>query len=206
MSYSVAKQNPKLSYLTLPDNYIYISHLGDDGEYLMLPSYPETIQDQMQSTFAQTSALSRSAPVFTYSNSGPRSIQVTLELHRDIMDDINIGVSNIKPEDRDDYVDTLIKKLQAIAVPKYNLTNKAVEPPVVAVRFGDEIFIKGVVSGAISVTYGKPILSNNKYARCTVAFSIYETDPYDATSVASNGSFRGLTRGMRKGMNYSEGE
>ena len=48
----------------------------------------------MGSTFGETSALGRSAPVFTYSKSGPRTVQVELKFHRDMMDDINYGVSN----------------------------------------------------------------------------------------------------------------
>ena len=188
----------------LPDNYIYISHIGDDGEYLLLPVYPESIQDSMQSTFAQTNALSRSAPVFTYSNSGPRSVNVDLPLHRDMMDYVNLGASNISLEDGEDYIDVLIRKLQSISVPKYNLINKAVEPPTVAVRFGNEIFIRGIVSGPINITYAKPILNNGKYAQVTVGFTVYETDPYDATSIAKNGSFRGMTRGMRKGFHIED--
>ena len=191
------------SYVLL-DNYIYISHLGDDGEYLIIPTTPDSVQDTMNSTFQQTNALSRSAPVFTYSNSGPREVQISLDLHRDMMDDVNIGVSNIIPEDGDDYIDTFIKKIQSIAVPKYNLFNKLVEPPMVAVRFGNEIFIKGIVNGNINVTYSKPLLDNNKYAQVSIAFTIYETDPYDATTIAKNGSFRGLTRGMRKGFNLED--
>lgn len=191
------------SYM-MPDNYIYISHLGEDGEYLMLPVYPDSIQDSMQSTFAQENALSRSAPVFTYSNSGPRSIQISLSLHRDLMDDVNTGASNVQLEAGEDYVDALIRKLQAIALPKYNLNNKAVEPPLVALRLGNEIFIKGIVSGGVTVTYTKPILSNGRYAQVSVGFTIYETDPYDASTVASNGSFRGMTRGMRKGFNMED--
>lgn len=186
-------------YMALPDNYIYISHLGADGEYLIIPTYPDQVTDSMESSFASTNALSRSAPVWTYQHSGPRTVQITLPLHRDMMDDYNVGVSNVTPETGDDYVDTLIKKLQAISVPKYNVTNKAVEPPAVCLRLGQEIFIRGIVNGAIAVSYSKPLLSNNKYANVQVSFTISETDPYDATSVAKNGSFRGLTRTMTEG-------
>ena len=192
---------PNTRWYTLPDNYIYISHLGDDGEYLILPNFPDSIQDSMQSDFSQQNALSRSAPVFTYVNSGPRQMQIQLHLQRDLMDSVNEGVSNVKVELGDDYIDTLIKKLQAIALPKYNLDNKLVEPPLVAIRICNEIFIKGVVSGGVTVTYNKPILSDGKYSQVDVNFQIYEVDPYDATSVSKNGSFRGLTRGMRKGFN-----
>lgn len=188
-----------IEYAQLPDCYIYISHLGEDGEYLILPNYPDTINDNMSSTFAQTNALSRSAPVFTYSYSGPRSVQVSFRIHRDMMDDINTGASNIELEDGEDYVDALINRLQAIAVPKYNLGNKSVEPPLVAVRLGQSLFVKGIVTGGIAVTYNKPIMSNNKYALVDIAFTVYEVDPYDATTVAKNGGFRGLTRTMRHG-------
>lgn len=188
----------------LPDCYIYISHLGECGEYLILPTYPDTINDNMQSTFSTTTALSRSAPVMTYSNSGPREVQITLNLHRDIMDDVNMGASNIELEPGEDYIDTLIKKLQAIAVPKYNVYNNAVEPPMVAVRLGREVFIRGIVNGGISVTYDKPILSDERYARVAISFKVTETDPYDATTIAKNGGFRGLTRTMKHGMGYED--
>lgn len=187
-----------LENLALPQCYIYISTL--EGEKIWrLPNYPDTINDNMQSTFASTNALSRSAPVFTYSNSGPRSVQVSFRLIRDMMDEINIGVSNVVLEDGEDYVDALLARLQSIALPKYNLNNKAVEPPVVAVRLGNDIFIKGIVNGGIAVTYNKPILNNDKYSVVDVAFTVYEIDPYDATTVAKNGGFRGLTKTMKKG-------
>lgn len=186
--------------MRLPDNYIYISHLGDDGEYLILPSYPDTIQDSMSSNFSSESPLSRSAPVYTYQHSGPRTVQLSFQLFRDLFNDINLKSSPIELEDGEDYVDTLIKKLQAIAVPAYNLSNKAVEVPTVAIRLGNEIFIKGVVTSGITVTYGKPILYNNRYSQVQVAFTVSETDPYDASTISKNGSFRGLTRTLKENM------
>lgn len=71
----------------------------------------------------------------------------------------------------EDYVDTMIRYLQAMALPSYKVSQvtsaisqgKIVNPPVVAVRFGNEIFIKGVVNGDVSVTYGGPINKDNKY-------------------------------------------
>ena len=185
----------------LIDNYIYLYHTD---EWLLIPVYPDQIADSMKTTFAQTNALSRSAPVYTYVNSGPRQMQITLELTRDMMDEVNIQNGSVFPELGQDYVDTLIKKLQAIAVPKYNLNNKLVEPPLVAIRFSNEVFIKGIVTGGVTVTYYKPILNDGKYSKVTIAFQIYETDPYDATTVAKNGSFRGMTRGMRKGFHMEE--
>lgn len=187
----------------LPDNYLYISHLDEDFQFWQLPCTPETISDSMASTFNETSALGRSAPIFTYSKSGPRTVQVSLKFHRDMMDALNAGTSNVAVKLGDDYVDTLIKALQAISLPRYNLSNKAVEPPLVALRLSQEVFIKGVVTSAIGLEYTLPILSNGKYAQVGVSFTVSEVDPYDATTVFQNGSFRGVVKTLKTGMNIT---
>jgi hypothetical protein len=188
----------------LDDNYIYISHLDEKFQFWKLPTWPDTVSDSMQSNFASTNALGRTAPVYTFSNSGPRTVQISIPLHRDIMDDVNIGISNVFLGEGEDYVDNLLKALQSIALPRYNLQNKAVEPPLVAIRLSNEIFIKGVVSGAIGLTYSKPILSNGKYARVDLSITVSEVDPYDATSVFKNGGFRGVVQSLKKGMNLED--
>lgn len=194
----------------LPDCYLYISHLDEPYQYWMLPGYPDTLTDSMSVSFKESTALGRSAPVYTFSNAGPRSINVQLEFHRDMFEEVNNFRYPKDPEgnptgpfaDGDDMADTFIKAIQAIAVPKYNLSNKAIEPPLVAIRFGREIFIKGIVSSQVQVTYKKPILSNEKYAIVGISFTISEVDPYDASTVFTNGSFRGLTATLRTGMNF----
>lgn len=197
-------------YLFAESNYIYISHLDEDLQYWLLPVTPDSVQDAMNSNFQETNVLGRSAPVWTYSNSGGRSVQFTLKLHRDIMDEVNIGNSNLDIKPGEDYVDSLIRALQSIALPKYNLSNKAVEPPLVAVRIMDEIFVKGIVNGSVGVTYEKPIIlthdgKQSKYAQVTVSFTVAEVDPYDATSVYQNGSFRGYVKTLRSFMNKEGG-
>ena len=183
----------------LPDCYLYISHLDEDCQFWQLPGYPDEVTDTMNSTFSDTSALGRSAPVYTYSSSGPRSIQISLDFHRDMFDEMP---TNVKNRPGDDNAESFIHALQAIALPKYTLTSKAIEPPLVAIRLGREVFIKGVVSGGVSVTYGKPILVNEKYATVKVSFTVYEVDPYDSETVFRNGSFRGMTAMLRQGMNF----
>ena len=185
----------------LIENYAYLYHTD---EWLLIPVYPDQIADTMQATFQQTNALSRSAPVFSYSNSGPRTVQINLSLHRDLMDDLNFGTAKLKVEIGDDYIDTMIKRLQSIALPRYQATSKSVIPPMIALRFGDEIFIKGVISSQITVTYKKPILNNNKYALVDISFQVMEVDPYDADSVSQLGSFRGLTRTFKNGIRADE--
>ena len=195
--------NIKDKYI-LPENYIYISHLDEDFQFWRLPSCPETISDSMGSNFGTTTALGRSAPVYTYSNSGPREVQVEIKLHRDMMDDINYGVSNAELAKGEDYIDSLVRALQAIAVPKYNLSNKAVEPPLVALRLSNEVFIKGIVNAPIAITYKLPILRNGRYAEIHLSLKVSEVDPYDATTVFKNGSFRGVMKTLRKGMNIED--
>lgn len=191
------------SYQLSENNYIYISHLnnidGQDFSFWLLPFYPDTISDSMASNFQETQALGRSAPVYTFSNSGPRKVQIELPMHRDMMNDVNLGNSNVKLKDGEDYFENLVHALQSIAVPKYNLTNMAVEPPLVALRIANQVFIKGVVTSGIGITYERPILSNDKYACVKLSIEIAEVDPYDATSVFQNGSMRGEVQTFRNG-------
>ena len=184
--------------------YIYLYHLD---KFCILPDYPESVTDSMPSSFKDTNALARTAPVFSYQHSGPRQVNVVLKLHRDMMRDLNKNVSNLKDNtvdfSGDDYVDTLIKYLQAASLPRYNEysgNSKVVMPPMVGIRFGNSIFIKGVIVSGVTVTYSKPILIDDKYAVVEVQFNVAETDPYDADTVAAQGSFRGLTRTFKNGI------
>ena len=181
------------------DNYIYLFHTD---EWVLLPQYPDSVNDTLNSTFSQTHALARTAPVFSYSYSGPRQVQVQLNIHRDMLDDINVDASNMKVDSSDgnDLMDTLIKRIQSIALPRYDAANKQVVPPMIALRLGSEIFIKGVVNGSVSVTYVKPIREDNRYAQAQISFTVYEVEPYDAESVSQLGSFRGLTKTFKSGI------
>lgn len=171
------------------DNYVYLYHLD---KFIVIPTFADSITDNLAVSFQSSTPMSRSAPIYSYSNSGPRSLQINLDLHRDMMYQINRDVSNIALEVGDDYVDALIKAIQAAALPSYSSAEKLVNPPMVAVRMGNDVFIKGVVNGTVGVTYSLPILSNNKYAHVSVSFNVEEVDPYTAEQVMLAGSFRGL--------------
>ena len=185
---------------------IYLYHID---KFILLPTWPEQIQDNLSATFASSQPLARSAPILSYSYSGPRTMQITLTLHREMMTQINYANSNLNLDIDDDYVDTMIKQLQAIVLPRYQQSSKLVNPPMVAVRFGDEVYIKGVVNGSISVTYSGPIIPVkvnedgdtkyiDKYAVVEVSFSVTEVDPYDADSIQTVGSFRGLNKTLER--------
>ena len=76
-------KNSKLTTIYSPiDNYIYLYHTDT---FLILPTYPENITDNSTATFATNNPLSRSAPIYSYSYSGPRSLQFDFQMHREMM-------------------------------------------------------------------------------------------------------------------------
>lgn len=178
-------------------NYMYLYHTD---QWILLPQYPDTINDSLGSSFQGTTSLGRTAPVQSYNNSGPREVQIKFKFHRDELNSVNYKASNMELKEGEDYADAVIRQLQAVVLPKYQNAAKSIIPPVVALRYGNEVFIKGVVSGGISITYGKPILENYKYAVIEISFNITEIDPYDAESVQVDGSFRGITKTFKEGI------
>ena len=177
------------------ENYIYMYHVQ---QFIVIPTYPESLTDTLSVEFASSTPMSRSAPIYSYSKSGPRQITIKLDLHRDLMTQVNKDVSNIPVSPGDDYVDTLIKQIQAIALPVYGATEKMVDPPIIACRFGNDIFIRGVVEGSVGVDYDLPIISGNKYAHVGESFTIVEVDPYSAPQVMTSGSFRGFDASLER--------
>ena len=182
---------------SLIENYVYLHHTDT---LILIPTWPESITDTMTANYSETSVLARSAPIYSFVNSGPRSFTISIQLHRDMLNSVNTNNTNLKiPNlDSEEYIDILIAQLQASALPRYAASQKMVNPPLVSVRFGDDIFCKGVVNGSVSVTYGGPILRSNKYALATVEFSMSEVDPYDADTVMQVGGFRGLSTDLER--------
>lgn len=174
-----------------PDCYIYFYHLG---KYIILPTYPESIGDGQAPGYTPASPLLRSAPIQSYTGTGSRTLSFNFKLHRDEIYQLNYknkSVNGIKIEN-DDYVDLMAKWIQAAAVPEYTLADKMVSPPMLAIKIGNECFIKGVVSGPVQVTYDLPILTDGRYAQITIQFAIAEVVPYTASKIAEIGSYRNL--------------
>ena len=188
------------------DNFVYLYHTN---EVIVIPAYADSVTDNIQANFNSEIPLSRSAPIYSFANSGPRSLQVLFELQREIMYEINYGVSTVKPDAGDDYVDYMIKAVQAAALPEYDMALKMVNPPVIALKLGDDIFIKGVVVGQVGVTYSLPIIpgvddrgrkdeSKSRYSSVKIGFSVSEIDPFQASDVMRDGSFRGVPKTLER--------
>lgn len=174
------------------ENYIYLHHIN---KFIVLPSFIDSVQDSQPIKWEFQTPLSRSAPIYSYASSGPRTVQVSFNLHRDLMQDINRGVSNIGDikEVDIDYIDTFIKYIQASVLPDYQATSKVVNPPIVSLKLGNDIFIKGVVSSNLGITYRYPILKNGRFAEVQINLTISEIDPYSARDVIYTGSYRSNT-------------
>ena len=68
------------------DNYIYLYHVD---QFIVLPTFPDSLQDRISVNFNKATPMSRSAPIYSFSDSGPRSIQIQLDLLREMMTQIN---------------------------------------------------------------------------------------------------------------------
>ena len=187
--------NERKDLFKMIENYIFLYHLN---KYIVLPSFVDSVQDIQQVNFAPSNPLSRSAPIYSYQYSGPRTVQVSFNLHRDLMTQINKNVSNVKLKVTDDYVDVFIKYIQAAALPSYETAAKMVNPPIVAMRLGNDIFIKGVIQGSIGLTYYYPILETGRYANVSISFTVAEIDPYDAKNILELGSFRNVSTSLER--------
>lgn len=192
------------------DNYIYLYHTDT---LIALPVFPESLQDSVNTTFSSTDILSRTAPIYSYSNSGPRSFSVSLPMHRDLMNGVAVESSSLNVPQLtsltdnagEDYMDWAIKQIQAAAYPVYGSGEKMVNPPIVAIRFGTDIFCKGVIQGGVAITYSGPILRTEKYAEVTLDFTINEIDPYEAYTAAASGGYRGLNTTLERRIYKSNG-
>lgn len=170
------------SNLGIPlENYIYFHHTDTK---IIIPVDPDTLQDSMSANFASSSPLSRSAPIYSYQNSGPRSVQVSFTLHRDLCREYNPG--------GEDAVDQLITNLDQMVLPDYNSVGKVVNPPVVSLKVRDEIFIRGIVT-TTSHTFNLPIINydgKDKYALVSLSFSVQEITPFSASILPKVGQYR----------------
>ena len=99
--------------------------------------------DSMSASFSPNTPLSRSAPIYSYSNSGPRTIGFNFKFHRELVNEYNLADGSGV-----DACDEWIRYLEQAVLPDYDSASKMVNPPIVAVKIRDEVYIKGVVTNA----------------------------------------------------------
>lgn len=187
----------ELKKFSMIENYIYIYHID---KFIILPAYPESIIDNSPISFSSETPMSRTAPIFSYNNAGPRTLSFQFDFTRDIMEQLNYN--NLETFKglllNDDYVDTMMNCIRTLAYPRFDVNSKMVDPPMCAVKIGEDVFIKGIVNGAVSISYGLPILRNGKYSKISLGFSVTEVEPYDADRVMLAGGYRGLDTSLER--------
>ena len=171
--------------LSVPEeNYIYFHHTGLK---IVIPVDPISISDTMGANFSSQTPLSRTAPIYSWSSSGPRTVQCNFQVHRDLCNEYNnLGY---------DAVDIWIQNLDQMVLPTYNQAGKIVNPPVVSLKLRDDIFIKGIVQST-SHNFDLPIINyggKNRYALVSLNFTVQEITPYSASIIPSIGQYRNTT-------------
>ena len=191
------------------DSYIYIYHLGLKFN---LPTLPDSLSDTMPIEFSTQPVLARSAPQISWSSAGPRSTQIVIPIHRHIfaMENSDFKVSDYLPKEslkkygidtdaltKYDAADVLINALISLSLPRYSDAEKAITPPSVLVRYGNEFCIRGVPSSVTKTSSG-PWLKGGKMAMVTLQFTVTEVEPYSAEYALQAGTLRGVSTDLMR--------
>lgn len=190
--------------------YIYIYHLGVEFN---LPTLPTSFTDSMSINFNSQTILGRSAPLQTFTSAGPRSVTLSFALHRHMftlenpqLDSFtnkkyvtlpNPSTGQSQQVAATDAADLLINALTTLSLPKYLDSTKAIIPPSIFVRCGDELAIRGVPSNVQKTSEGV-WLKNNKLSTVTFQFTVTEIEPYSAQYVAANGALRSISTTLER--------
>ena len=196
------------------NNYLILHHIGylatqDMKDYNLgvkgvnnickidLPLTPGQVSVSNTANYAQQTILSRSAPVYSYVASGPRQLNVTLKVHREMMDDMDYSSYSINSTDYKSLstvkeergsLEVLTECLELAVVPTYT-DSTIVIPPKVTLKI-ENIKVTGVVR-SVQTVYELPVV-DGRYQVVSQTLSIDEIDPYDSASILRLGGYRGL--------------
>ena len=132
-------------------------YLTINGQYFGIPCYPTSISDSLSVSHTSNTVAYRTEPYYNYSGSGPRVVSISLNLHREMAGAVGL------------LVDDLVKAVQSACYPKTGASN-AIETVFCA---GADVYIRGIITGSVSVTYSGPII-DAKYNVIDLSFSITE--------------------------------
>lgn len=169
------------------NSYIYLYHLD---KQFNIPVTPDPITNSLGVSFSTEKILGRSAPQITYSSSGPRTQTVSLALHRQL--------TALENNNNENAVDELINALQSCTLPKYADSYKAIIPPSLLIRFGNESCIRGVLAGDLQIQSSGAWLKSGKMSMVTISFSVIEVEPFSAEYAYSNGLLRNISTDLKR--------
>lgn len=129
-----------------------------NGEVLYMPCYPKSISDSLSVQHGSQSLFTSTEPYVVYNSSGPRTVSVSFQFHREM-----------RGYDNDTYIDNIIDTIEAACYP-LNDGTMSVETRLI---IGKDISIRGVITGGVSVSYSGPII-DGKYNVIDINFTIQE--------------------------------
>jgi len=182
---------------------------GSDQYLLELPLYPDQVTESISATWSTQKVLGRSSPVSAYANTDLKTVNFSLDLHRDLM----TGSFSHTPQTMPDYVNhpenqvagkqiqndrgpfgtrtwytNANKMLQIACYPQY--TSKGLIPPTTYFIFG-QMILKGYVT-SYQTEWKKPIL-NTFYGWNSVSITMecYPDTIISANEIIEKGANRG---------------
>ena len=134
-----------------------------NGQVLAMPCYPTSLTDSVQSDYSSQTVPYRTEPYLNYSNSGPRTVSVSFNLHREMKNETLERLAGKSD------IDIIINTIQAAAYPTTGNSNaiRAV------LTVGKHLHIDGIINGGITTSFSGPII-DGKYNVCDISFSITE--------------------------------
>ena len=165
-----------------------------DGNTYYFPCFPASYSDSSSSSISQLNPLGRSEPFQIYSNSGPRKVDVSFEMHREMFVYRTMGGSGARYDASNtnaefDEMDILINALQSAVYPKTEGSGDYTIVPKVRLVLGNNCRITGIIDGSVSVSWNGPINPNKKYSMASVSFGVVEVtgNPKTHEWVLANG-------------------
>ena len=122
--------------------------------------------------------MGRSEPFQVYHNSGPRSIDFSFRMHREMTNNIA-------------EIEEIVRYIESAVYPNYSASDNGVAAVKVSVRIGNVIYITGVMTSQ-STTWDGPIGPDHKYNIVNVSFGITEStgNPKTSQTISQIGGFR----------------
>ena len=125
------------------------------GGTIYFPCYPESYSDSHQAAVGSQTPLGRSEPFQIYQNSGPRTVNVSFRMHREMTHVTDIGA--------------IVSAVQACCYP---IGTDMTIIPRVELTLANNCYIKGIIK-SVSTDWSDTIISG-LYMMVTLGFSVEE--------------------------------
>lgn len=158
-------------------SFIYLYHTG---ELFNIPVTPDNLANTYQTKFSLEEIMNRTAPKASYSGSGPRTLQVNLNIHSQLY-----ALDN---PDKPSLTKDLVKALVASSYPEFDETTQKITPPRVLMKFGEACTIRGVITSGVTCSFSGPWLKDGTMAMANISFAITELDQVSASFIQEFGS------------------